>query len=85
MKYLLLICLTLTGCSLIESKPVAPVEKLVYVTVPLTAPARPILPTWKGSDMSCLTEEMKDKVRTRDLLRKQYAEQLEAAINSTHK
>ena len=72
----------LSGCSLFQEK--KPIEKLVYVTTPLNAPARPVLPTWKGDDMECLSEEIKDKIRDRDLLRKQYAEQLETIINSTH-
>lgn len=83
-KSLLLLVLLLSGCSLFSQEQKKPVEKLVYVTTPLYAPARPVLPTWNGDDMECLSEEMKDKIRDRDLLRKQYAEQLETIINSTH-
>jgi hypothetical protein len=81
-KIILTSLLLLSGCSLFQEK--KPVDKLVYVTTPLYAPARPTLPTWKGDDMECLSDEMKDKIRDRDLLRKQYAEQLETIINSTH-
>jgi hypothetical protein len=84
MKLFLIICsaLILSSCGLIKEKP--PVEKLVYVTTPLPLPSRPILPTWSGSDMQCLSDETKVKVRNRDLFRKQYAEMLEEIIKTTH-
>jgi hypothetical protein len=80
----LMICslLILSSCGLIKEKP--PVEQLVYIATPLPLPSRPILPTWTGADMQCLSEETKDKVRSRDLLRKQYAELLEEIIKTTH-
>jgi hypothetical protein len=81
MLRILLISLLLSGCSLIKEQP--PVEKLIYVTNPLTLPARPILPTWKGYEMECLTEDVKQKIRNRDLMRRQYAEELETIIKST--
>lgn len=81
MLKILLVSVILVGCTTIKEKQV---DKLVYVTNPLTAPARPTLPTWTGKDMSCLSEEMKQKIRDRDRLRKEYAEDLEAIISSTH-
>lgn len=87
MRYLFLAPIILiSGCSLLQPAPERPaVEKVVYVTTPLSLPERPILPTWKGSDMICLTPEMAVKVRERDLLRKQYAEKLETIIKATQK
>lgn len=75
--------LTGSGCSLIpKEKP--PVEKIIYVTNPLPLPNRPILPTWSGKDMECLTPDIKQKVRERDTSRREYAESLETIIKSTH-
>lgn len=82
MKKIILLSLFLTGCSLFQKSD--NLEKIVYVTTPLYVPERPVLPTWTGDDMSCLSEEMKDKIRDRDQMRKFYAEQLEVIINSTH-
>lgn len=85
MKNITLIVLStfiLSGCAIFEKTP--PVEKVIYKTAPLYAPARPVLPTWTGSDMECLSEDVKEKIRERDTLRKNYAEQLEVIINSTH-
>lgn len=82
MKKLMLLSILLTGCSLFQKSD--NLEKIVYVTAPLYGPERPVLPTWTGDDMSCLSEEMKDKIRDRDQMRKFYAEQLEVIINSTH-
>lgn len=72
-----------SGCALLQEKP--PVEKVVYVTTPLYAPDRPNLPTWTGKDMECLTPEMKQNIRDRDTLRREYAEKLEIIIKSTQK
>lgn len=71
-----------TGCSLFTKE--VPVEKIVYVTTPLQQPARPNLPTWTGKDMECLAPDIKQKIRDRDTLRREYAEQLEVIIQSTH-
>ena len=71
------------GCSLLKEKP--PVEKLIYVTTPVELPGpRPELPTWTGKDMECLAPEVKQKIRDRDRLRREYAERLEVVIQSTH-
>lgn len=73
--------LLLSGCSFLSPPP--PVDRVVYKTTPLTLPVRPILPTWKGADLKCLPDELKKKILDRDVLRKQYIEELEAIINST--
>ena len=71
------------GCSIQPTPEVRYIDRITYKTVPLERPERPVLPTWKGSDMSCLSDEMKQKIRDRDRIRRQYAEDLEAIIDST--
>ncbi len=84
MKYLLAVVLVLlSGCALLEEKP--QIEKVVYVTTPLQLPARPILPTFSYDDISCVNEDVIQKIADRDLMRKQYIEQLETIIKSTQK
>lgn len=78
------LAILIAGCTATPPVKEKLVDKLVYVTNPLTAPARPTLPTWTAKDMSCLSEPMKQKIRDRDRLRREYAEDLEALINSTH-
>ncbi|MGZ8924328.1 MAG: hypothetical protein ACXW2E_00460 [Nitrososphaeraceae archaeon] len=70
------------GCSLFN-KEQPTVDKIVYVTTPLPIIPRPSLPTWSGNDMACLDENVKQNIRDRDRLRREYAEQLEAIIKST--
>lgn len=85
MKYFIM-CLTmfsLVGCAMFKEKPL--VEKVVYVTTPIQLPARPTLPTWKATDMQCLSVEMKQKILDRDRIRKEYIDELETIIKSTHK
>ncbi len=82
-KYIIIATLVLSGCSLSPSKP--SVDKLVYVSTPLYAPARPKLPTWGYDDISCLSQEMIQKILDRDTLRKEYIEQLEVIIKETQK
>ena len=77
-----LVVLGSSGCSLLTKE--VPVEKVVYVTTPLSQPARPSLPTWTGKDMECLAPDIKQKIRERDTLRREYAERLEVIIKSTH-
>lgn len=85
MKRIAILFLTtiIAGCSLISKQDDK--VRAVYITTPLYLPDRPELPTWSGEDMECLSEEMKDKIRERDLSRKHYAEQLETIIKSTQK
>lgn len=89
LKQILLITLlgslgSLTGCSLFEPK-VKEVDKLVYVTTPLHRPNRPILPTLTLNDLECLTPDALQKLKEREVLRRQYAEELELIIDSTRK
>ena len=77
--------LLLSGCSMFDSKPPTAVEKLVYVTVPLTLPERPTLPTFGGKDITCISPEIKQKLLDRDRIRSEYAKELEIIILSTTK
>jgi hypothetical protein len=83
MLRIIMISLILTGCSFLKEKP--PVEKIMYVTTPLSLPPRPTLPTWKMSELECVKPEVKEKIKERDLKRRQYAEELEVVIKSTQK
>ena len=67
--------LTGNGCA-------TPPEK-VYVPVQLTRPARPVLPRLTFEDAEMIPETLWEKMVMRDLLRRQYAEQLEIIIDST--
>lgn len=87
MKFVNVLCVCLvvagsTGCSWLTKE--VPVDRVVYVTTPLPQPVRPDLPTWSGKDMECLAPEVKQKIRDRDTKRREYAEQLEVIIHSTH-
>lgn len=58
--------------------------RVEYVTAPLPMPPRPELPAIPGEALQCLAEEDYRAVVQRDRLRREYAEQLEAVIESTH-
>ena len=66
----------LTGCT---STP-----EIRYITDPLPLPARPVLPSIGAAELSCLPKDVYERVMLRDLGRRQYAEDLEAIIRSTH-
>lgn len=86
MKKLILLIglLGMSGCALFQPpEPPAPIERVVYVTTPLQVPAAEKLPVWKGSEMSCLSKEMKRKILERDRLRKKRIDELTAIIKST--
>lgn len=67
----LLMCLLLAGCA---TKP---------TTFYLSKPARPILPTIDATALECLSDDTYRAIVMRDSLRRWYAEELEAIINST--
>jgi len=73
----------LSGCSYFHTEPPTPTERIIYKTVPLVLPNRPILPTFGAKDVVCISKEIKEKIIERDRLRKQYSEQLEIIIMST--
>lgn len=80
---LLLILLTIfiSACTITTGKPI---EKTVYVTTPLSLPARPELPRMSSDALQCISEESKWALLKRDVLLKDYISQLETIINSTH-
>jgi hypothetical protein len=55
-----------------------------YLTRPLVAPVRPLLPSVRAEDLMCLTPDTYRRVVQRDRMRRNYAEELEAIIRSTH-
>ncbi len=67
---------SLVGCS------VAP--EIRYIQEPLTLPPRPVLPRLSADDVQCLTDDAYRRLVERDMYRRQYAEELEAIIRSTH-
>lgn len=71
---LVLVTVSLPACTL-------PVR---YTSEPLPLPARPLLPALTAADLACLTDDAYRRLLTRDLLRRQYAEELEAIIGATH-
>ena len=75
---LMVLSLSILGCAS------TPVEKIIYKTTPLILPTAPTLPVWKSTDMQCLSTEVKQKMLDRDRLRKEYTEQLQSVIKSTH-
>ena len=79
-KFLLVFCvLFMVACTAVPTA-----DKIIYVTTPLQLPSRPTLPTWTSNDMECLTVDVKQKMLERERLRKNYIEQLEAVIQTTH-
>jgi hypothetical protein len=55
-----------------------------YVSEPLPLPVRPVLPALSANDIACLSDDTYKRLLARDLLRRQYAEELEAIIRATH-
>lgn len=55
-----------------------------YIQEPLPLPPRPVLPALTAEDLACLPAEVYERLVRRDLLRRQYAEELEAIIRATH-
>jgi hypothetical protein len=66
-----LICLLLTGCATKRN------------TFYLTKPPRPVMPAIEASQLECLSDETYRAIVMRDSLRRWYAEELEAVIDST--
>jgi len=79
MKTLMILILSTiigSGCSI---KP-----DVRYIIKPLPLAVRPVLPAIKDSELICLPENVRKKMKTRDRERRQYAEELEVIIKSTH-
>lgn len=60
-------------------------ETVRYQSTPLPLPPRPILPAIKAAELQCLSNQTYSDIAQRDLLRRQYEQQLELVIKSTHK
>ncbi len=57
----------------------------IYVTEPLPLPVRPLLPSVYAHELDCISNDTYQRLVTRELKRRQYAETLETIIQSTHK
>ena len=51
----------------------------------LQLPARPVLPAIKAEEVKCLSDDTNSRVAERNRLQRQYAEEMETIILSTHK
>lgn len=71
---LLLVSLVLPACS----------STARYVSEPLPIPEKPYLPQVKAKELSCVSDATYKKLVTRDVLRRQFEEELIAIIQSTH-
>lgn len=71
----------LTGCTANEKI----VERKVYLSVPLTLPAKPELPRVKSDSLVCVDDETRSVLLLRDVAIKNYISQLETIIESTNK
>ena len=72
--------LLMSGCG------VPPAEGVtVPVVVALESPPRPILPQVTEEELQSLSDESYERLVTRQRLLRQYAEELEEIIQSTHK
>lgn len=59
-------------------------QRVQYQILPLPLPERPLLPAISADELQCLSDETYSKLAERNRLRRQYAEQLETIITSTH-
>ena len=70
------ICLSL-GCSVKEP------PRVIYVTTPLSLPAKPELPRMKSNELECIADSSKWTLLKRDVILKNYISELETIIQST--
>lgn len=59
-------------------------QRVQYQILPLLLPERPLLPAISTDELQCLSDATYIKLAERNRLRRQYAEQLETIITSTH-
>lgn len=71
----------LTGCTANQKI----VERKVYVSVPLSLPAKPELPRVRSDSLTCVDDETKWALLKRDVAIKNYISELETIIESTNK
>jgi len=72
------ICLSL-GCSVKEP------PRVIYVSTPLSLPAKPELPRMKSNELECIADSSKWTLLKRDVILKNYISELETIIKSTQK
>lgn len=73
--------ISITGCASVP-QPVQP-ERVKYVSTPLSRPQMEELPKVTKEEVSCLSDETKNKLIKRDRIFKSYIGQLEIIIDST--
>jgi len=71
LKSLILVIIFLSGCSTFQN-----------ISLPL--PMEPNLITIQKGELQCLTDETVEKLRSRDIQRENYEDELESIIKSTH-
>ena len=69
-----LLAVTSTGCA----------TRTEYQLAPLPLPPRPELPTIAADDLACLSDRTYDALAWRDKARRQYADELEVIIKTSH-
>jgi hypothetical protein len=79
-KVLSILCISfLIGCASVKKEQ----PRVVYVTTPLSLPARPELPKIPSDSLYCVSDETKWALLKRDVAIKNYISELETIINST--
>ena len=73
------------GTALILSAGCATEIRTVYVQEPLPLPERPEVPTIKGEELMCLSDEAYAKLVERDQVQFEHIKRLEAIILTTHR
>lgn len=76
--------LTVAAIILITTGSGCATTQVEYYQRPLPLPPRPVLPALTAQDLSCISDADYKKLVTRNRLRKQYTEELELIIKSTH-
>ena len=69
-----LLAVTSTGCA----------TRTEYQLAPLPLPPRPELPNIPADDLACLSDRTYDALAQRDKARRQYADELEVIIKTSH-
>lgn len=79
---LMMTFLAISGCS---TTPPKTIERTVYVAIPINLPNKPEIPKVPGKELSCLSNETKQKLLERDKVIKGYISDLETTIVTTQK
>lgn len=65
--------------------PPKPIVRNIYIPIPISLPEKPEIPKIPGKDLSCLNEEVREKLLSRDRVIKGYISDLETTIVATQK